>query len=409
MARPASGHWYFTLKDDRAQVRCAMFRGHNQAMSFRPKEGDQVVVTAKVSLYEGRGDYQLICDRMEEDGLGKLQLAFEELKRKLQLEGLFDTARKRPLPTHPGSIGVVTSETGAAIHDILTVLERRYSSLPVYIYPTAVQGQDAAESICGAIDLANRHGAADVLIVGRGGGSLEDLWPFNEERVARAILASNIPIVSAVGHEVDFSISDLVADHRAPTPSAAAELLSPDQQEIKKRLKQTEAALIQRWIWQLQKQLDRLNATSKRLRHPGDKIRERIQRTDELELRLRNALNRLIEMKRSKLANQKERLMQHRPDQRIKHSRLMIDALTHRLANSTTNLIERRKAQLVLQIRRLQDINPLTILERGYALVTDSQGKIIRNAAELAVGDSVEIRVQSGSLSASIDQIRSQD
>ena len=346
---------------------------------------------------------------MEEDGLGKLQLAFEELKRKLQLEGLFDTARKRPLPTHPSSIGVVTSETGAAIHDILTVLERRYPSLPVYLYPTAVQGQDAAESICRAIDLANSHGKADVLIIGRGGGSLEDLWSFNEERVARAILASNIPTVSAVGHEVDFSISDLVADHRAPTPSAAAELLSPDQLEITKQLKQTESALIQRWAWQLQKKLDRLQATSKRLRHPGDRIREQIQRIDELELRLGNALNRLLEMKRSKLAHQKERLMQHRPDQRISHSRLIIDTLKHRLANSTTNLLERRKVQLAQQIRRLQDINPLATLERGYALVTDSQGKIIHNAVELAVGDSVEIRVQSGSLSASIDQVRPQD
>ncbi|MBR9882635.1 MAG: exodeoxyribonuclease VII large subunit, partial [Oceanospirillales bacterium] len=237
-ARPSSGHWYFTLKDAKAQVRCAMFRNSNQRTGFVPREGDEVLVTARVSLYEGRGDYQLICERMEKSGLGQLQQAFDALKAKLDKEGLFDVARKRRLPPHPKHLGVVTSPSGAAIHDILTVLKRRFPGLPVTLYPTAVQGAEAAAQIVSAIELANRHNQCDVLIVGRGGGSLEDLWPFNEESVARAIVASAIPIVSAVGHEVDVSISDLCADQRAATPSAAAELLSPDRPALTLRLSQ---------------------------------------------------------------------------------------------------------------------------------------------------------------------------
>ncbi|MFW5824439.1 MAG: exodeoxyribonuclease VII large subunit, partial [Marinobacter sp.] len=229
LSRPSSGHWYFSLKDQRAQVRCAMFRGFNQRVRPLPKEGDQVRIRGRVSLYESRGDFQIIVEHMEPAGLGALQQAFDALKARLQAEGLFAPERKKPLPAMPRHIGVVTSPTGAAIHDILIVLGRRCPGIPVTLYPTPVQGQTATASIVAAIQRAVRHGQADVLIIGRGGGSLEDLWCFNEEAVARAIAACPIPTVSAVGHEVDVTIADFVADLRAPTPSAAAEKISPDQ------------------------------------------------------------------------------------------------------------------------------------------------------------------------------------
>ncbi|MGL6431456.1 exodeoxyribonuclease VII large subunit, partial [Aeromonas caviae] len=236
LAMPSSGHWYFSLKDMSAQVRCAMFKGNNRRVPFRPQDGMQVLVQARVSLYEPRGDYQLIIESMQPAGDGMLALRFEELKRRLGAEGLFDEGRKRPLPREPRAVGLVTSATGAALHDMLTVLERRAPDLPVFIYPTQVQGSAATAQIVSAIMLANRRAEVDVLIVGRGGGSLEDLWCFNEEAVARAIAGSAIPVVSAVGHEVDVTISDFAADLRAPTPSAAAELVAPDRRTRAQRL-----------------------------------------------------------------------------------------------------------------------------------------------------------------------------
>ena len=217
-AKPSSGHWYFTLKDSRAQIRCAMFKGSNRQVQFLPKEGDEIIVQAKVSLYEGRGDYQLICERMEQAGSGRLQLAFEQLKAKLLKEGLFDSSNKKATPKLAKHLGVITSPSGAAIHDVLSVLKRRFPALPVTIYPSQVQGADAADGLIKAIALAEQQQQCDVLLITRGGGSLEDLWPFNEEALARAIFSCSIPIISAVGHEVDFSISDLVADCRAATP-----------------------------------------------------------------------------------------------------------------------------------------------------------------------------------------------
>lgn len=234
--QPASGHWYFTLKDDGAQVRCAMFRNSNRRVTFRPQHGQQVLVRANITLYEPRGDYQIIVESMQPAGVGLLQQQFEQLKQKLSQEGLFDAQHKQPLPSPAHQIGVITSKTGAALHDILHVLQRRDPSLPVVIYPTAVQGDDAPAQIVRAIELANQRAECDVLIVGRGGGSLEDLWSFNDERVARAIFASRIPIVSAVGHETDVTIADFIADLRAPTPSAAAEVVSRNQQELLRQI-----------------------------------------------------------------------------------------------------------------------------------------------------------------------------
>lgn len=405
MVRASSGHWYFTLKDERAQVRCAMFRGRNAQVRFRPQEGSQVLCTAKVSLYEGRGDFQLIVDAMQEDGQGQLQQAFDQLKARLQAEGLFAQERKRPIPTHPRTVGVVTSATGAALHDILTAFERRYPGLQVNLYPTLVQGAEAADQIVAAIALANRHAQADVLIVGRGGGSLEDLWPFNEERVARAIIASDIPVVSAVGHEVDFSISDMVADLRAPTPTAAAELLSPDQRQIQQRLTQLQQGLQRRFDWQLKRQRERLAALRRQMRHPGDRIREQQQRCDDLEMRLQRAIQRRFELRRQRLAAASARLELQNPVRLLGKQRERLSDLHARLATRIDALIERRRLQLGQKVGRLNAISPLATLERGYSLTQTDSGELVRDARQLRTGSAVRVRLQSGAFSAEVTDI----
>ena len=405
MVRASSGHWYFTLKDERAQVRCAMFRGRNAQVRFRPQEGSQVLCTAKVSLYEGRGDFQLIVDAMQEDGQGQLQHAFDQLKARLQAEGLFAQERKRPIPTHPRTVGVVTSATGAALHDILTAFERRYPGLQVNLYPTLVQGAEAADQIVAAIALANRHAQADVLIVGRGGGSLEDLWPFNEERVARAIIASDIPVVSAVGHEVDFSISDMVADLRAPTPTAAAELLSPDQRQIQQRLTQLQQGLQRRFDWQLKRQRERLAALRRQMRHPGDRIREQQQRCDDLEMRLQRAIQRRFELRRQRLAAASARLELQNPVRLLGKQRERLSDLHARLATRIDALIERRRLQLGQKVGRLNATSPLATLERGYSLTQTDSGELVRDARQLRTGSAVRVRLQSGAFSAEVTDI----
>ena len=405
MVRASSGHWYFTLKDERAQVRCAMFRGRNAQVRFRPQEGSQVLCTAKVSLYEGRGDFQLIVDAMQEDGQGQLQQAFDQLKARLQAEGLFAQERKRPIPTHPRTVGVVTSATGAALHDILTAFERRYPGLQVNLYPTLVQGAEAADQIVAAISLANRHAEADVLIVGRGGGSLEDLWPFNEERVARAIIASDIPVVSAVGHEVDFSISDMVADLRAPTPTAAAELLSPDQRQIQQRLTQLQQGLQRRFDWQLKRQRERLAALRRQMRHPGDRIREQQQRCDDLEMRLQRAIQRRFELRRQRLAAASARLELQNPVRLLGKQRERLSDLHARLATRIDALIERRRLQLGQKVGRLNATSPLATLERGYSLTQTDSGELVRDARQLKTGFAVRVRLQSGAFSAEVTDI----
>ena len=405
MVRASSGHWYFTLKDERAQVRCAMFRGRNAQVRFRPQEGSQVLCTAKVSLYEGRGDFQLIVDAMQEDGQGQLQHAFDQLKARLQAEGLFAQERKRPIPTHPRTVGVVTSATGAALHDILTAFERRYPGLQVNLYPTLVQGAEAADQIVAAIALANRHAQADVLIVGRGGGSLEDLWPFNEERVARAIIASDIPVVSAVGHEVDFSISDMVADLRAPTPTAAAELLSPDQRQIQQRLTQLQQGLQRRFDWQLKRQRERLAALRRQMRHPGDRIREQQQRCDDLEMRLQRAIQRRFELRRQRLAAASARLELQNPVRLLGKQRERLSDLHARLATRIDALIERRRLQLSQKVGRLNATSPLATLERGYSLTQTDSGELVLDARQLRTGSAVRVRLQSGAFSAEVTDI----
>lgn len=404
LARPSSGHWYFTLKDEQAQVRCAMFRNRNISVNFHPKEGDQVVILAKVSLYEGRGDFQLICDRMSESGTGRLQAAFEQLKARLAAEGLFEQGRKRPLPSSVACVGIVTSPTGAAIHDILQVLQRRCPGLPVALYPTAVQGNDATAQIVKAIELANRDKRCDVLIVGRGGGSLEDLWSFNEETVARAIAASAIPVVSAVGHEVDTSISDLVADLRAPTPSAAAELVSPDQAMQRRRLK-TLTERMQRQLERIMSQHQvRLQHLTQRLRHPGERLREQSQRLDQLELRLQRALQRQLQQRRQGLDQLRHRLERSSPQRLLQRKQQLVPPLQQRLHQAIQRRLQQKQQLLAAQVRQLHGVSPLATLQRGYAIVQNSDGQAISSTNQLQPGDKLITQLHHGRVFSTVDR-----
>ncbi|WP_432472185.1 exodeoxyribonuclease VII large subunit [Amphritea sp. HPY] len=394
--RPSSGHWYFTLKDSGAQVRCAMFRSRCQYLKYQPKNGDQVMVRAKVSLYPGRGDYQLICDYMEESGTGSLQQAYEALKIKLEQQGLFDSAFKKPIPQHPQHLGVITSPTGAAVHDILTVLKRRFPSLPVTIFPTAVQGTGAAEQIANAIQIANHQGQCDVLIVGRGGGSLEDLWSFNEEIVARSIFQSAIPVISAVGHEVDVSIADFVADLRAPTPSAAAELISPDQQQILQRIQQLQQRLVLALQRSLAQRKQQLEWTSSRLKHPGDRLAERAQKLDELEIRLQRAIQLKLSHLQDRFQTVQFRYQRAVPEQQIALYQLRVEELQHRLQQQTGRLMERHRLNLKALAGKLNSVSPLATLERGYAIVQDAEGKVIHDIGLIQPRQEITTRLHNG-------------
>ena len=402
-AAPSSGHWYFTLKDGDAQVRCAMFRNRNGRLRFTPASGDHLRLRCRVSLYEGRGEFQLIVEHLEHAGEGALQVAFEKLKAKLLAEGLFDPARKQPLPETVSRLGVITSPTGAAIHDILTVLERRCPAIEVVILPVAVQGDAAAGEICAAIARANRLHASgellfDALIVGRGGGSLEDLWAFNEESVARAIAASELPIVSAVGHEVDFSIADMVADQRAATPSAAAEMLSPDQREWLAKLSQLERALERAMRRRLSEAARELEHLRRRLKHPGAQLREQSQRLDELEQRLilaqRNALGR----RRQQLALLESRLRAQSPLPRLQQLQRDLASRRERLDAAMRRRLERAQSRLAQLAGVLDSLSPLATLKRGYAIVMDSDGRVVSDAGSVSRGQQLRARLARGQI-----------
>lgn len=406
-SRPSSGHWYFSLKDQKCQIRCAMFRGANQRIRTLPKEGDQIRIRGKVTLYENRGDFQIIVEHLEPAGLGPLQQAFEALKMKLQAEGLFDPARKKPLPVTPRHIGVVTSPTGAAIHDILTVLARRCPAIRVTLYPTAVQGQAATADIVNAIDRAQRHGVADVLIIGRGGGSLEDLWCFNEEAVARAIAGCSIPTVSAVGHEVDVTIADFVADLRAPTPSAAAEKISPDQSQWLRRLAEQQLRLGQsarRLLLRLDQQLGHLAA---RLRDPRRELQDKAQRMDELDMRLNKAMNLKLQQQQLKTGHLAQRLGTQSPAKTLQNAGEQVQRLNERLDKAIRQNLRQQQEKLQLNAQTLNVVSPLATLGRGYAIVRDDQNRIVRSADQLSAGQTISARFGQGNVSAEVTKVNS--
>jgi exodeoxyribonuclease VII large subunit len=396
LARPSSGHWYFTLKDPSAQVRCAMFRMRTQQVRFKPGEGSQVLVYARIGMYEPRGEFQLVVEHMEPAGEGLLRLQFEALKRKLATEGLFDAALKRPLPAWPRAVGVVTSPTGAAVRDILHVLGRRNPGIPVIVYPCAVQGAAAVPGIVAAIRAANRRAECDVLLVARGGGSLEDLWAFNEEAVVRAVRASDIPIVSGIGHEIDFTLTDFAADVRAPTPSAAAEICAPDRAEILHRFTQLESRMRRAAGHQLALARQRLEANLARLRHPGRRLEEHAQRLDELTRRLPQALQRLLDLRHARLRSAEIALAGATPARRLLLADARLRAQAGRLSAAMPALLERKRAALSEAERTLRAIGPQATLDRGYAIVTTRDGAIVRDAGALASGDALLAQLARG-------------
>ncbi len=412
LSRPASGHLYFSLKDDSAQIRCAWFRQRQRAPTINLKDGDKMLAFGKVSIYEARGDYQLIVERLEAAGEGELRRRFEELKKKLAAEGLFDESLKRPLPTLPQCIGVITSPSGAAIRDVLSVLKRRFPAVPVIIYPVAVQGDAAVAEITAAFQTAARRAECDVLIVGRGGGSLEDLWAFNEEAVARAIRNCPVPVISAVGHEVDFTIADLVADYRAPTPSGAAEIVVPDQLEWRRNFDAALArfsGLMQRILEDYYQSLDWL---ARRLKQgsPGATVVRQGEQLRNLRKALVSAMRSDLVLRSRSIERVESRLRQQSPLARLQQTDLRFTTLHQRLRTAGRNQLIAVANRLALAARGLQAVSPLATLERGYAIVTDAaSGKAITDAATVTAGSAIEARLAHGRIAAIVSKTSNAD
>ena len=448
LAMPASGHIYFTLKDEAAQVRCAMFKGRNRQLRFIPENGMQVLLRVRVTLYEGRGEFQLVVEHMEEAGSGALQRAYEALKHRLGEAGMFDTDHKKALPTIPSTIGVVSSPDGAAVHDILTVLRRRFPDVNVIVYPVAVQGNDSANQIAAAIAMADQRQECDVLIIGRGGGSLEDLWSFNEEKVAQAIFACELPVISAVGHEVDFTIADFVADVRAPTPSAAAELAVPDAQQwlqklqghcrrltlltthylqneqrhlqhLQRSLPQPKVTIHQQmqrldrlekqmhlaWRQSIKQHFQTLDYWSVRLKHPQATIDAQRHKLNDLQSRLRQ----IMVQNRDKIASHyqglSQRLALKSPLPILKQHALQFEQLQTRLHHVMAQSMRVKQAYFQQQFRTLSAVSPLNTLERGYSITTDNKtGSVIRRAESVRVGQSVQVQLQQGQLVCKVEE-----
>jgi exodeoxyribonuclease VII large subunit len=401
LAQPSSGHLYFTLKDAGAQIRAAMFRGNNRLLGFTPKNGQQVLVRARLSLYAPRGDYQLIVEHMEEAGLGALKRAFDALRLRLQGEGLFEAARKRTLPVHVRHLAVITSPTGAAIRDILSVLQRRFPGLPVTIIPVPVQGREAAPAIVRALALANRREEFDTVLLSRGGGSLEDLWAFNEEAVARAIADSRLPVVTGIGHETDFTIADFVADVRAPTPSAAAELLSRDGEELLGSFEGFETLLtraLQRRLAALTQTLTHLRA---RLRHPGQRLHDTAQKLDELELRLQRARKQFLREREVRVQGLLSRLLGRQPGQRLPALAQQTAMLDTRLRRAMMQCLRDHDTSLQHLKERAHLASPLAILGRGYAIV-QGDGGVVRTVDAVHAGETIRAQLLDGILTATV-------
>jgi exodeoxyribonuclease VII large subunit len=410
LARPASGHLYFSLKDSHSQVRCAMFRNRNRLLKFSPENGMEVITLAAVSLYEGRGEFQLVVERMEPAGVGALQKAFEELKSRLDKEGLFAAARKRPLPAFPDTVGVVTSPSGAAVRDILHVLNRRWPRARVIVYPVPVQGEGAGAQIARALETAGRRGEADVLILARGGGSLEDLWAFNEEAVARAVFDSPVPVVTGVGHETDFTIADFVADLRAPTPSAAAEAVSPDRVELAERVSGVMNKLLVQTNHRLRKYGELLRYYEKRLPQPARRLQHISQHLDGLSLRLLQSQKTMIAVKRSQLLKLQAGISHYNPRHLLKYHDSRCRHLGEQLHTGMARRLMTLKERLEHTAHNLHTVSPLVTLERGYAIVTRVEdNRIIREAASLRPGDAIRTRLARGQIHSTVDKVSDAD
>ena len=406
-ANPASGHWYFTLKDQKSQVRCAMFAGRNRLVRFSPKNGDQLIVRGQLSIYPNRGDYQLIVSQMEEAGDGALRRAFEQLKQRLQAEGLFDQRHKKEILEGYHHVGLITSATGAAVRDMVSVFGRRFPATRLTVFPVAVQGPEAPGEISSALALANTLTdtlGLQAMIVGRGGGSLEDLQAFNEESVARAIFASELPVVSAVGHEIDFTIADLVADLRAPTPSAAAELLSPDQLDSLEQLQ----GLLQRFSnlagQSLTWRKERLGWMARRLRRPDRRLQDHAQTLDRLELQLKRVLRNRLQQAAALLALQQRALIAVSPAQKLSQQRTQLTALSQRLAHSGRRHLDQGREQLASLSRNLNAVSPLAVLDRGFSISLTESSQVVRQTTDVAPGQTLVTRLADGTVHSSVTE-----
>jgi len=403
LSMPGSGHWYLTLKDEGSQIRCAMFRNRNMSARFRPRDGMQVIVRGRLSIYEGRGDYQLIADAIEEAGDGALRRRFEMLKQKLAAEGLFAEERKRAMPEHVRHIGVITSATGAVIRDIVSVLGRRFPAIRITLIPVVVQGTEAPAAIVRAIAIANRRReelGLDVLIVGRGGGSLEDLQAFNEESVARAIHDSALPIVSAVGHETDFTIADFVADARAPTPTAAAQMASPNRDDLRQDLSHLYQRLARVTERALERRMQQLDVLARRLTHPGERIANQLLQLGHLASRLRSAWQLTSGNSEWRLRELYQQLLTLRPD--FAALATGQQALARRLVSAAAHRVDGLRADLKSLSAQLSQLNPRAVLERGYSMVETGAGDIVRDSAQLSADDEVRLTFARGWASAKV-------
>jgi exodeoxyribonuclease VII large subunit len=403
-SQPASGHWYFSLKDRGAQLRCAMFRMQNGLLGFTPRDGAHLLLRGRISVYEARGEYQLIVEHLEEAGVGALKREFERLKTRLAAEGLFAPERKRPLPRFPRRIGVITSPSGAALHDILKVLARRFPPAAVLIYPAPVQGAAAVPALIAALATAGARAECDVLILARGGGSLEDLWAFNDERLARAIAISPLPVVSAVGHEIDFTIADFVADVRAPTPSAAAELVVPERAAWLEAVRRTAERLAVSMRRGLRAIATRVEGTQRRLSlaHPGVRLGQQAQRLDDLAARLTGATRAREQRARLRLAELQRRLMHRSPDRLLEQQRARHQDLLRRLGHAASGRMAASAQRLALAQRGLHAVSPLATLARGFAIVTRADGTLVTDAASVERGEELEARLARGILTARV-------
>lgn len=404
--RAPSGHYYFVLKDEQAQLKCVCFRQNAMYLKVKPDNGLEVLCRGRIGVYEARGEYQLYVESIQPQGYGALQLAFEQLKKKLAAEGLFDDERKRPLPAYPKRIGIVTSRGGAVIADMVRVLERRCPGLHIRLFPAQVQGEAAVGEIVRGLEYFSQSGWPDVVIVGRGGGSLEDLWAFNEEAVARAIAASSVPVVSAVGHQTDFTIADFVADLRAPTPSAAAELVAPDITELRATLRGMESRLTQAIRYRVARQEKRLLEAG--VERPAAALRRRLrdlwQRNDELDLRARERIVELLRRAEKRLRDHQHQLAELDLRVQLARHRSRLNGLVQRLAPAVQRRMEKAGRRLEVLDRELQMLSPVAILERGYAIVSTPDGAIVQDAAKVEEGDALAVRLHRGRLGVRVEE-----
>jgi exodeoxyribonuclease VII large subunit len=401
-----SGHIYCTLKDDRAQVRCVCFKNQLRLMKFRPEDGLHVTVRGSISVYEARGEYQIYVENIEPVGLGALQLAFDQLKKRLEAEGLFAAERKKPLPVLPRCIGLITSPSGAAVRDVVRILRRRFHNVHVTLYPVRVQGEGAAAEIVRALQFFNRKQTVDVVILARGGGSLEDLWPFNEEALARAIAASAIPVISGVGHETDFTIADFVADVRASTPSAAAELVVQTRREFDKHIVELRGALAEQMRYRVLVLSRRVHEFAGRrgFRRPLDLLRQQRQRADEMTARLARGLHASLEQSRKRFNAAHLRIVSFDFRMKIAALRLRLEKRAIELAARAERLLRAKRERMDRLRLQLEERSPLRVLERGYAIATDAAGNVLRDATQVALGDTIAVQLHHGRLTTEIKE-----